>query len=232
MVAYVRKIRDKANLVKDPALRAKLGNVKVEVFSDLPKPKRGEFWELIKDELIDWKPIPRGAAKATTRQTAKSAAASAGVVGSSRSASVSSPNLGTLANIALGVVISLAEAGVANAAYQDSVEAMQNLLKQIEVNGDADEEGWREIESKLQEIAVMKQSMLGRVWEWLTYGQGSLTERKAMAIMTYSSELATKYGYRSTRGLAMFSPVRPNGSKRRDRQGSIGSHSSIIPGES
>lgn len=58
-VDYVKAVRQKSSLVKEPATKELLQNAKVEVFSDLPAPTRGEFKNLIDQGLLEWKPIPR-----------------------------------------------------------------------------------------------------------------------------------------------------------------------------
>ena len=169
----------KAGIVKDPRLKAMLQQARVELFSDLDKPTRGKFADFITEQLLEWKQIPR-------LQPVKVP---------SPPLSVGKSSLGAVENLALGVLISFAEAGVANAAYRESVAVLTDLLKQIAQNGDADEPGWQEIEARLKEIGDMKQSWLGLAWEVLTYGQGSIQEKQAMAMMLLASDLADKYGY-------------------------------------
>jgi hypothetical protein len=37
-----------------------MGKAKVELFTDYPKPTKGEFWRYVEEErILDWKPIPR-----------------------------------------------------------------------------------------------------------------------------------------------------------------------------
>ncbi len=62
-------------------------------------------------------------------------------------------------------------------------------------NGDAEEKDWQKIEKRLKEIANMKQSAPGYVWEVMTYGQGSLTEKKGLALGSLAYELADRFGY-------------------------------------
>lgn len=59
-VAYARRLRARAGMVRDPQVRAILENAHVEVFSDLAAPTRGRFYGLIQRGLIKWSPIPRG----------------------------------------------------------------------------------------------------------------------------------------------------------------------------
>jgi hypothetical protein len=73
------------------------------------------------------------------------------------------------------------------------------LLQQIAQNGDANGQDWTAIEGKLKEIASMKQSTLGHVWEVITYGQGSLKEKQAMAMMSLAWDLGKKFGYENKR---------------------------------
>ncbi len=177
-VKYVTRLREKAGIVKDPRLRALLEHARVEVFSDLDKPTVGKFAEFIEQQLLEWKPIPRVPNVVPYVPT-----------------SIGKPRLGLAENIALGLVISLAEAGVANAVYRESVAVLTDLLKLIAKNGDADESGWQEIEAKVRKIGDMQQSWLGLAWEVLTYGQGSLQEKQAIAMMMLASDLADRYGY-------------------------------------
>ena len=58
-VDYLRGLREKASLVDDAETKQLLRNARVEVFSDLPMPTRGEFARLIERGLVEWKPIPR-----------------------------------------------------------------------------------------------------------------------------------------------------------------------------
>jgi hypothetical protein len=95
----------------------------------------------------------------------------------------------------LGLAISLVEAGIANALYRESAAVLNDLLHQIAKNDEADENAWRSIQAKLNEVANMKQSLLGHAWEVISYGQGSLQEKQAIAMMLLASDLAEKYGY-------------------------------------
>ena len=72
---------------------------------------------------------------------------------------------------------------------------MQDLLGQIQEKGEADEKEWAEIEGRLNEIAKMKQSWFGHLWEFISFGQGSLIEKQAMAMHLLATELAEKHGY-------------------------------------
>jgi hypothetical protein len=58
-VEHARRLRSKAGLVRDPQLKNMLRNMRVEVFTDLPAPTRGKFARLVKQGLIEFKPIPR-----------------------------------------------------------------------------------------------------------------------------------------------------------------------------
>lgn len=58
-LAYVRRLRAKASLVRDPSVRAILENAHVDVFSDLAAPTRGRFLQLMRQGLIKWQAIPR-----------------------------------------------------------------------------------------------------------------------------------------------------------------------------
>jgi hypothetical protein len=73
------------------------------------------------------------------------------------------------------------------------------LLNQIAQNEEASEAEWQAIGERLKQIANMKQSLLGHAWEFITYGQGSLPEKQAIAMMMLAGELAAKYGYRNVR---------------------------------
>ena len=190
-INYVWSLRSKASLVKNPAVKALLENAHVEVFSDLAKPKRGEFAELIRKDLLEWKPIPRP--EVVTVQ-----AGSHPVVPSSPR-SIGKPGLGAAENIALGLVIAFVEADIANTLYRESATVLNDLLRQIAQNDDADEADWRTINEKLKEIASMKQSILGYIWEVISYGQGSLLEKQAMAMMSLALDLGEKYGYKNTK---------------------------------
>jgi hypothetical protein len=192
-VEFVRSLRDKASLVKDPTFKSLLENAHVEVFSDLPQPTRGEFWKLMRKGVLDWKAIPRSAPVNETlargaRSTIPTAPRSPG-----------KPGVGTAANFALGIVASLAEAGVADAVYRDAASVLKDLLQKIEKNGDASDQDWAAIEEKLKEITNMKQSTLGYLGEVMTYGQGSLKEKQAMAMMSLAFDLGKKFGYQNKR---------------------------------
>jgi hypothetical protein len=187
-VEFVRRLRGKAGLVKDPALKAVVENAHVKVFSDLPLPKRGTFARLIKQEILVWEQIPRTSVRGAASRGARSA-----IPSSTRS--IGKPGVGATANIALGIVASLAEAGVAESLYRDAVSVLTDLLQQIAQNGDADEQDWTVIEGKLKEIASMKQSILGYIGEFMSYGQGSLKEQQAMALMSLALDLGEKFGY-------------------------------------
>jgi hypothetical protein len=52
-IEFVLTLRSKASLVKDPTVKALLEKAHVEVFSDLPRPKTGQFATLIEDKLLD-----------------------------------------------------------------------------------------------------------------------------------------------------------------------------------
>jgi hypothetical protein len=58
-VAFARKVRERAakGQIKDPELKQRLLNAYVEVYSDLPAPKKGEFAQLIEEGLIKWRPL-------------------------------------------------------------------------------------------------------------------------------------------------------------------------------
>jgi RHS repeat-associated protein len=58
-VTYARRLRARAEMVKDPQVRAVLENAHVEVFSDVAAPVRGKYADLIEEGLIEWKAIPR-----------------------------------------------------------------------------------------------------------------------------------------------------------------------------
>jgi hypothetical protein len=184
----VRRLQGKAGLVKDPALKAVLENAHVKVFSDLPLPERGTFARLIKQEILVWEQIPRTSASRAATRGARSAI-------SSSTRSIGKPGVGATANIALGIVASLAEAGVAESVYRDAASVLKDLLQQIEQNGDADEKDWQEIDEKLKEIANMKQPVVGYLGEVMSYGQGSLKEKQAMAMMLLAWDLGKKFGY-------------------------------------
>jgi hypothetical protein len=179
-VEFVVTLRSKVNLVKDPTFKALLRNARVEVFSDLPKPITGQFAALIRDKLLEWKPIP---------QPISPPPASPVAIGKS--------SLGAAENLALGFVIAFVEADVADSAYRESVTVLDDLLRQIAHNGEADENNWREIEEKLKEIAKLKQSTLGSAWGFVSIGQGSLIAKQAVAMMMLAWELADKYGYKN-----------------------------------
>lgn len=108
---------------------------------------------------------------------------------------IGKPGAGAVRNIALGLAISLVESSVANSAYRESATVLNDLLRQLAQGEDADNVDWSSIETQLKEIANMKQSTLGYVWETISYGQGSLQEKQAMALMFLASDLGQKYGY-------------------------------------
>jgi hypothetical protein len=175
-VNYVRKLRDEATLEQEPAIKSLLEKAHVEVFSDLPQPKSGRFADMIEEEVLVWRSIPRVTVPGSPQTVGK-------------------PGLGAAENLALGIAISFIEAGVADTAYRDSAAMLNDLLRQIAESGDADENDWRAIEKDLKDIANMKQSWLGAAWEVISYGQGSLPEKQAIAMMTLASELGRKFGY-------------------------------------
>ena len=45
----------------------------------------------------------------------------------------------------------------------------------------------------------MKQSILGYIGEFMSYGQGSLKEQQAMAMMSLALDLGEKFGYENKR---------------------------------
>jgi hypothetical protein len=191
-VEFVRRLRDKVGLAKDPTLKTVLENAHVKVFSDVAFPKRGEFARLIKEGLLVWEQIPR-----TSMGGAAARGARAAIPSSPRS--IGKPGAGAAANVAMGIVASLAEAGVAEAVFRDAASVLTDLLQQIAQNGDADEQEWAEIEGQLEEIARMKQSIWGYLGEFMSYGQGSLKEQQALAMMSLARDLGDKFGYENKR---------------------------------
>ena len=115
--------------------------------------------------------------------------------------SIGKPGLGALENVALGVMISLVEASIADTIYKDAAETLNGLLEQIAKNDEADEKEWQAIGDKLKEIANMKQSWLGYLGEFMSYGQGSLPEQQAMEMVSLALDLARKHGYKNVRTL-------------------------------
>lgn len=176
-VKRVNRLREKARFVKDPAKSALLERAHVEVFTDLDPPQTGKFFDLIEKRLIRWKRIPRQPPRA--------------------SGAIAKPGLGMAQNVALGILISIVEAGVADEIHRNSAKTLDELLRQMVENGDADEKQWNDIEGRLKEIAAMKQSVLGYIWEVISYGQGSLAERQAMAMNLLAWELADTHGYQN-----------------------------------
>jgi hypothetical protein len=62
-------------------------------------------------------------------------------------------------------------------------------------NKDLDDDDLKLIATRMREIKGMKQSTLGYIIEFLSYGQQSLEEQQATAITSLASELAAKHGY-------------------------------------
>jgi hypothetical protein len=111
------------------------------------------------------------------------------------------PGLGTASNIGLGILISLAEASIGNEIYRNGAAALNDLLRQIDQNNEATEKDWLEINQELQRIASMKQSYLGYLFEFLTYGQGSLPEKQGGEMYLLALRLAERFGYANVRTL-------------------------------
>jgi hypothetical protein len=187
-----------------------LQKARVEVFSDLPQPKGGRFAKLIDRELLQWNTIPRQGpptvAKGATAVVGKSIGNRGPVrpsvrprITGTQSRVIGRLGAGAIKSVAMGIAISLIEANVANDMFRDSAASLNELLQDLEENEEVDEAGWKDIEIRLREIANMRQSILGYVWEFVSYGQGSLAEKQALAMMVFTGELADKYGYRSTR---------------------------------
>ncbi|MGD9720828.1 MAG: hypothetical protein AB7O59_14150 [Pirellulales bacterium] len=175
-VAYIRKVREKARLVKNQALKDRLAQSHVKLYTDLAQPKIGRPSTFVETRILQWNRIPTLRVKTTSSAIVK-------------------PGLGMAENVALGTIISLVEANVANEYYRSAAQSLNDLLDQIAANGDADEQGWRTIKQRLDAIASMKQSILGSLWEFISYGQGSLQEQQGAAMMFFAGELAEKYGY-------------------------------------
>ena len=59
-IEYARALRQRAATETDPVLRAQLEKAKVELFTDYPKPTRGEFKQYLEgaNPILEWKPIP------------------------------------------------------------------------------------------------------------------------------------------------------------------------------
>ena len=184
-VAYVEKLRKKASLVKNPTWRSVLLNAHVEVFSDLPQPKSGEFAKLIARNRIKWNTIPRSV---TMKRLVTAAPKSIG-----------KPGIGTARNLALGIVTALVESKVANETYTENAELLNDLLSRIERDGKANDADWKEIGAKIDAIANMEQSAAGYAFEIISYGQGSLIEQKELAMAVLADELAERFGYRRVR---------------------------------
>jgi hypothetical protein len=60
-IEYARNLRGRAATETDPVLRAQMEKAKVELFTDYPKPTKGEFKKYLEGEnpVLEWKPIPR-----------------------------------------------------------------------------------------------------------------------------------------------------------------------------
>jgi hypothetical protein len=60
-IDYARELRRRAATETDPVLRAQMQKAKVELFTDYPKPTKGEFKQYLEGEnpILEWKPIPR-----------------------------------------------------------------------------------------------------------------------------------------------------------------------------
>jgi hypothetical protein len=57
-IRYARDLQRRAAAETDPVLRGRMENAKVELFTDYPKPTRGEFADYIEEGILDWKGIP------------------------------------------------------------------------------------------------------------------------------------------------------------------------------
>jgi hypothetical protein len=182
-VTFVRELRASAKSISDSKLKSILTQAHVEVFTDLPMPELGEFSDLITENVLKWRKIPRP-------QWPKSKMAPPQSIGR--------PGIGTAKNIALGIIISIVEADVANSFYRKSAAALAKLLEQIESREEASELEWDRIGARLSEISRMKQSLLGHAWELVTYGQGSLAEKKGIALLELGNQLADRFGYEYT----------------------------------
>jgi len=183
-IAFVLKVRTKAANVKNPALRTLLQKAHVEVFSDLREPTKGPFATLIEDKVLVWRRIPRQGKAGTTDVVRRTYLGVGGKLGS-----------GVFKNIGLGLIISIVEGDISNAVYRESAAMLNDLLRQIAHNGDATEKDWLEINDKLLDIINMKQSVLGFMWELLSYGQGSVVEKQAIAMMQLADTLGNRFGY-------------------------------------
>jgi hypothetical protein len=113
--------------------------------------------------------------------------------------SIGRPGVGSVANLALGVLTSLVEAKVSNERYQETLALLQDVLSRIERDNKATASDWKEIGAKVEEIAKMKQFAAGYVFEFLSYGRGSLIDRQALAMAILADELGDKFGYQRTR---------------------------------
>jgi hypothetical protein len=190
---YALELRQMAKTVDDPALKSILENAHVEVFSDLPQPKGGQLFRQINFKLLRWQQIPR------SKSVAARVARRVRSIIPSRSSSAAKPGPGAAANLAVGLLASLAEAGVAESIYQDAHTVLNNLITDISNSDAAQDIDWDVIQRRLREIGEMKQTALGSIAEFFSYGQGSLKELHAMAMMTLADELAAKYGYQKKR---------------------------------
>jgi hypothetical protein len=103
------------------------------------------------------------------------------------------------AEMGLAIIGSFVEADIANDYYKEQAGNLNALLKIFCKSGEVDAAGWADIQNKISEVNAMQLSWAGWAWEKITYGQGSLAERKGWAFASLANELGAKYGYQFTR---------------------------------
>jgi hypothetical protein len=105
------------------------------------------------------------------------------------------PDIGTVGDVVLGIVISIAEADIADHTYRENAKLLNDLLSQIRNRNEAGAAKWEEIRREVESIRDMKQSYLGYAFEFISYGQGSILEQQGIAFGVLTDQIADEFGY-------------------------------------
>ncbi len=115
---------------------------------------------------------------------------------------IGKPGIGVAGNIALGVLTALVEAQIGNAFYKKGAAELNDIITKLAENSDLDDEAWQAITARVTEIQNMEQTWPYKLAEFISYGQGSLPERKGIAMSLLAQDLAKQYGYEYVWSLA------------------------------
>ena len=110
LVARVRRTHNKASLVRSTSYKKILLDTRVELFTNIARPTKGKFANLIDEGLLQWRPLPSTNIVATPEVP-------------HANPTVGKPGLGTAQSVALGILVAIVEAGVADSFYRDSARA-------------------------------------------------------------------------------------------------------------